>query len=77
VPRGPRSGTAANPAGLTRREHEVLELVAAGLTNPQIAARLFLSGKTVERHVTAVLRKLDARTRAEAVAAARAAGALG
>jgi DNA-binding CsgD family transcriptional regulator len=76
VPRGPRSQTAANPAGLTRREHEVLELIATGLTNPQIAARLFLSGKTVERHVTAVLRKLDARTRAEAVAAARKVGAL-
>lgn len=77
VPRGPRSQTAANPAGLTVREREVLELVADGLTNPQIAARLFLSGKTVERHVSAVLRKLDARTRAEAVVAAREVGALG
>jgi DNA-binding CsgD family transcriptional regulator len=76
VPRGPRRQTAANPAGLTQREHEVLELVAAGLTNPQIAARLVLSAKTVERHVSAVLRKLDVRTRAEAVAAARKVGAL-
>jgi DNA-binding NarL/FixJ family response regulator len=76
VPRGPRSQTAANPAGLTVREREVLELVADGLTNSQIAARLFLSGKTVERHVSAVLRKLDARTRTEAVAATREAGAL-
>jgi DNA-binding CsgD family transcriptional regulator len=76
VPRGPRSQTAANPAGLTVREREVLELVADGLTNSQIAARLFLSGKTVERHVSAVLRKLDARTRTEAVAATREVGAL-
>jgi DNA-binding CsgD family transcriptional regulator len=76
VSRGPRRQTAANPAGLTQREHEVLGLVAAGLKNSQIAARLVLSGKTVERHVSAVLRKLDARTRGEAVAAARKVGAL-
>jgi DNA-binding CsgD family transcriptional regulator len=76
IPRGPRPDTKANQAGLTRREAEVLDLVAGGLTNTEIAKRLFLSGKTVERHVSAVLRKLDAGSRAEAVGAARRAGVL-
>jgi DNA-binding CsgD family transcriptional regulator len=58
VRRGPRPATAANPAGLTRRETEVLELLAAGLSNAKIAARLGLSGRTVENHVSAILRKL-------------------
>ncbi|HEV2779805.1 MAG TPA: LuxR C-terminal-related transcriptional regulator [Actinophytocola sp.] len=76
IPRGPRAETAANRAGLTRRESEVLDLLALGLTNTEIAQRLYLSGKTVERHVSAVLRKLDARSRAEAVGAARRVGVL-
>ncbi len=76
IPRGPRPATQANKAGLTRRESEVLELLATGLTNPEIAKRLFLSAKTVERHVSAVLRKFDAGTRAEAVDAARRIGVL-
>lgn len=76
IPRGPRPATQANKAGLTRRESEVLGLLASGLTNPEIAKRLVLSGKTVERHVSAVLRKFEAGTRAEAVAAARRIGAL-
>jgi DNA-binding CsgD family transcriptional regulator len=76
IPRGPRAETAANKAGLTRRESEVLDLLALGLTNTEIAQRLYLSGKTVERHVSAVLRKLDAHSRAEAVGAARRVGAL-
>jgi DNA-binding CsgD family transcriptional regulator len=76
IPRGPRAETAANKAGLTRRESEVLDLMALGLTNTEIAGRLYLSGKTVERHVSAVLRKLDARSRVEAVGAARRVGAL-
>ena len=70
VPRGPRPATAANPARLTRREAEVLQLLAAGLSNAKIAARLGLSGRTVDNHVSAILRKLGVRTREEAGARA-------
>jgi DNA-binding NarL/FixJ family response regulator len=66
VAHGPRSATRRNPAGLTPRELEVLGLVADGLRNAEIAERLFLSEKTVGHHVSAILRKLGARTRAEA-----------
>jgi DNA-binding NarL/FixJ family response regulator len=53
---------------LTKREREVLELVAAGQRNAEIAAALHLSQKTVSHHVSACLRKLGASTRTEAVA---------
>ena len=61
------SGAASAPgdAGLTARELEVARLVASGATNPEIAARLFLARKTVERHVSNVLLKLGARNRTE------------
>lgn len=68
--RGPRASTSANPAGLTRRELEVLGLLADGARNAQIAERLVLSPKTVGHHVSAILRKLNAATRTEAVAEA-------
>jgi DNA-binding CsgD family transcriptional regulator len=68
LPRGPRPATKANPAGLTARQLEVLGLVAEGLPNAEIADRLVLSRRTVDHHVSAILRKLGARTRGEAVA---------
>jgi DNA-binding CsgD family transcriptional regulator len=66
IPAGPRSTTRVHPAGLTRREHEVLDLICSGYTNAQIAERLFISAKTVGHHVSAVLAKLDVPTRSEA-----------
>ena len=69
IPRGPRSTTTATPAGLTRREVDVLDLVAGGLTNREIAARLHLSPRTVGHHVAAILRKLGVKTRTEAAVA--------
>ena len=76
VPRGPRPSTVADPTGLTNRQHEVLVLLADGLTNADIAARLTLSAKTVDHHVSAVLGKLGVPTRGQAAAAARRRGLL-
>ena len=70
VPRGRRSSTRTNPAGLTARELDVLRLVVAGKRNAEIANELVLSTRTVDHHVSAILRKLRARTRGEAAAAA-------
>ena len=70
VPRGPRPATRSNPAGMTTRELEVLALVAEGLRNSEIADRLALSERTVDHHVSAILRKLNVRSRAEATAEA-------
>ena len=71
VPRGPNRATAANPAGLTGRQVEVLGLLAEGLTDVEIAARLSLSAKTVGHHVSALLAKLGVGSRRQAAAAAR------
>ena len=60
MPHGPRAPTRANPAGLTARQLEVLSLLAAGLTNAEIADRLVVSPRTAEHHVAAVLAKLGA-----------------
>jgi DNA-binding CsgD family transcriptional regulator len=76
IPRGPRAATRSNPAGLTTRESEVLELLAEGLRNAAIADRLFLSRRTIDHHVSAILRKLDAGSRTEAIATAQRSGLL-
>lgn len=76
IPRGARPTTRRNTAGLTARESEVLALVAEGLRNKEIGQRLFLSPRTVDHHVSAILRKLDADTRGEAVAKAGSLGLL-
>jgi DNA-binding CsgD family transcriptional regulator len=68
---GPRARTQANPAGLTARELVILALVTEGERNGEIAARLFLSEKTVEHHVSSILRKLGVRSRAQAAATAQ------
>jgi DNA-binding CsgD family transcriptional regulator len=68
LPRGPRRQTQDNPASLTTREVEVLTLIAQGLRSADVAERLFLSRKTVDHHVSAILRKLGVRTRGEASA---------
>jgi DNA-binding NarL/FixJ family response regulator len=66
----PRPKPSAALDGLTAREHDVLDGIRRGDSNAEIAARLYLSPKTVEHHVGRVLAKLGARTRAEAAAVA-------
>jgi len=70
LPRGPRAATRENPANLTPRELEVLALVAQGLRNADVAERLVVAEKTVDHHVSAILRKLGVSTRREASAEA-------
>jgi DNA-binding NarL/FixJ family response regulator len=53
---------------LTGRELEIVRLIATGASNPEIAQQLFLSRKTVERHVSDLLKKVGARNRAELAA---------
>jgi DNA-binding NarL/FixJ family response regulator len=70
-PRGPSPTTRANPGGLTGRQLDVLALLVDGLSNADIAARLVISRKTADHHVSAILGRLGVRSRGEAVAAAR------
>jgi DNA-binding CsgD family transcriptional regulator/tetratricopeptide (TPR) repeat protein len=76
VPVGPRRTTRAHPHGLTRREQEVLEEVAQEQTNEEIAARLVISPKTVDHHVSSLLAKLGVANRHEAITKARRLGLL-
>ena len=71
IPRGAHSSTQQNPYGLTRREAQILNLLRDGLPNAAIAKRLFLSTRTVDHHVSAVLTKLGATSRAQAIEIAR------
>jgi DNA-binding NarL/FixJ family response regulator len=66
LPRGPRLDTRTNALLLTRRQLEILDLLKNGLRNTEIAERLYLSPRTVDHHVSAILTKLNARTRTEA-----------
>ena len=71
------NGAAAPAAGerlpepLSERELEVLALIAAGMSNQDIAAKLFLSTSTIKTHINRLYRKLDARSRTQAIARAR------
>jgi len=71
VPRRPTADTRAHPAGLTRRQADVLALIADGLTNAEIADELVLSVRTVDTHVGAILDRLGVRSRREAASVAR------
>ncbi|HEY8042706.1 MAG TPA: AAA family ATPase [Streptosporangiaceae bacterium] len=70
IPAGPHAATREHPLGLTRREHEVLDLIVDGRTNAEIAGQLFISAKTVDHHVSAVLAKLGAPSRGAAASEA-------
>jgi DNA-binding NarL/FixJ family response regulator len=65
APSGPEP--AAPPGGLTQREAEILGLIARGLTNPEIAARLFLSNHTIKTHISRIFAKSGSRDRAAAI----------
>jgi len=76
IARGPRRSTINNPGQLTSRQVEILRLLAEGLTNAEIAARLYITPKTVAHHVSAVLGKLGVRSRRQAAAEAARLGVL-
>jgi DNA-binding NarL/FixJ family response regulator len=71
VPAGGLAGQAPLPDGLTQREAEILTLIAQGLTNPEICARLFLSNHTVKTHISRIFAKTGSRDRVAAIGYAR------
>jgi len=71
VRRGSLPATRANPAGLAACQLDVLSLLADGLSNADIAARLVISRKTADHHVSAILAKMDVHTRGEAAVIGR------
>jgi DNA-binding NarL/FixJ family response regulator len=66
IPRGPRPATRAAPAGLTAREQEVVALLSEGLSDREISRRLFISERTAQHHVSAVLSKIGVSSRTAA-----------
>ena len=66
-PAGKVPGAAPVPDGLTQREFEILGLIARGLTNPEIAAQLFLSNHTIKTHINRIFAKTGSRDRAAAI----------
>ena len=71
IPAGVRAAARTHPRGLTRREQEILELLSEGRSNDEISASLFISVRTVEHHVSAILGKLGTSTRKGAASEAR------
>jgi DNA-binding CsgD family transcriptional regulator/tetratricopeptide (TPR) repeat protein len=71
IPAGVRTAARTHPLGLTRREQEILELLSEGRSNDEISASLFISVRTVEHHVSAILGKLGTSTRKGAASEAR------
>ncbi len=71
IPKGPRKTTRENIAGLTNRQLEILNLLEQGLSNIEIGNKLYISPKTVEHHITAILSKLNIHSRHVAAAFAR------
>jgi DNA-binding NarL/FixJ family response regulator len=65
-----RADAPAEPSPLTRREEEILQLIADGYSTSEVASRLFISGKTVKNHLASIYAKLDARDRTQAVLSA-------
>jgi DNA-binding CsgD family transcriptional regulator len=76
IARGPNRSTTDNPAQLTSRQLEILELLGEHLTNAEIATRLYITPKTVEHHVSAILGKLGVQSRRQASAEASRRGLL-
>jgi len=67
APPKPEPARAPPPDGLTQREAEILGMIARGMTNPEIAAQLFLSNHTVKTHISRIFAKTGSRDRAAAI----------